>query len=466
MSDALTPTPPVEPPPPTEQDGVADELAEASAFDEALNLGAAEPEVTPEAEEDNRWREAAREILSGRLAVAFGAVILAFLVGSLLIVFTNSNVQAAMGGDGNFFSAAGSAIIDAYDALIRGSIWNWQGRNFNAQILPLTRTLRHATPLIAAGLGVAVTFKAGLFNIGGRGQMIFGAIGSGWLAFGLRDAGIPFPLHLLICIIGGMLAGALWGALAGFLKAKTGAHEVIVTIMLNFVAYHLLQYLLATPGLMQDPARFDPITPPIPGSARLPALYSDLNWGFVISLLLVAACWWLLNRSTAGFAFRAVGENPRAAKVAGINVARTTVIVFAVSGALIGFAGAHQVLDPASPGGFGDTIDGGIGFDAITVALLGGSSPVGVLFAGILFGAFRAGGVPMQAQVGVPAEIATIIQILIVMFIAAPPLVRAIFRLPQPSQAAKAKKDARKTQKTITKAARLTAKNNEEVVSE
>ncbi|MCL1899912.1 MAG: ABC transporter permease [Promicromonosporaceae bacterium] len=437
-------------------DGNLYEQAAAPAMTEdALLAAIADGSLTPEAptapdgEPDTRWKDAAREILSSTPLMAVGAVLLAFLVGSLMIVFT------------------GGSITEAYTALIRGSLWN---SNLDNPIVPLTRTLRFATPMIAAGLGIAVTFKAGLFNIGGRGQMIFGAIGAGWLGFGLRDAGLPSFLHLIIVIIGGMLAGALWGALAGLLKAKTGAHEVIVTIMLNFVAYSFLQYLLAAPGAwplqgaMRDPAQAIPLTPNIPDSARLPRLFLETNWGFVIALLLVAMCWWLLYRSTTGFAFRAVGENPRAARVAGISVARSTIVAFAVSGALIGFAGVHQVLDPGRSGGFADTIDGGIGFDAITVALLGASHPVGVLFAGILFGAFRSGGVTMQSEAGVPAEIATIIQILIVMFIAAPPLVRAIFRLPQPSVLAKAKKAEAKAAKQAAKAALITEDaTNEEV---
>jgi simple sugar transport system permease protein len=405
--------------------------------------------------DDNRWRDAAREILAGRPAVAVGALILALIAGSVMIAFTNSDVREASGWffarPGDTLTALGRAMGGAYGQLIRGSIWNWQATSFTAQIRPLMNTFDNATPLIAAGLGVAVTFRAGLFNIGGRGQMLAAAIAAGWVGFGIP--GIPFPLHLILCIIAGALAGALWGGIAGFLKAKTGAHEVIATIMLNYVGYYLLQYLLATPGLLQAPGSPNPITPATPESAQLPALFGrqfTVDWGFPLALLAVVFCWWLLNRSSLGFTFRAVGENPRAARVAGIDVARATTIVFMVGGALMGLAGAQQVLGTVTTG-FTDGIDGGIGFDAITVALLGGSQPVGVLFAGLLFGAFKAGGSAMQAGQGIPVEIVSVIQSLIVLFIAAPPLVRAIFRLPQPSQLAAARKAGKAARKETDK---------------
>jgi simple sugar transport system permease protein len=217
---------------------------------------------------------------------------------------------------------------------------------------------------------------------------------------------------------------------------------VIVTIMLNYVAFYLISYFLATPGLLQAPGSANPKTPPTPESAQLPRLLGDqfnLTWGFVLALLAVVGVWWLLNRSSTGFVFRAVGENPRAARVAGIDTGRATVSSMLVAGGLVGLAGASQVLGGVTTG-FGSDIDAGIGFDAITVALLGGSSPWGVLAAGILFGAFKAGGTTMQAAEGVPSDIVLVVQSLIVLFIAAPPLVRAIFRLPDPTRRRAAKK--------------------------
>ena len=413
--------------------------------------------------DDGRWKDAVREIFSASPWVALGSLVLAFLVGSIMIAFTDSAVQEAAGWffsrPGDTFAALGSAIGNAYSQLFQGAIFNFaffERGGFLEGIRPLMSTLGTATPLIAAGLGVAVSFRAGLFNIGGRGQMIFAAMVSGWLGFTLT--GIPFPLLLIICLLAGMLAGSLWAGLAGYLKAKTGAHEVIATIMLNYVAFYFLQWTLAPGGFLRGD-RGTPISNPVQADAAFPRLFGQrytVTWAFVLSLLAVVFCWWLLNRSSMGFAFRAIGENSRAAKVAGINVQRTTVAAMMVAGLLIGLAGVQQVLGPLASQGFGDGVDAGIGFDAITVALLGSSQPVGVMLAGLLFGAFNEGGRAMQAGAGINISVVSVIQSLIVLFIAAPPLVRAIFRLPQPSQVAAARKAEAKQ---VAAAAKREAKN-------
>lgn len=393
---------------------------------------------------ESRLAKALQQTMSSPWTVSLGAVLLAVLAGSIMIAFTNEGVQDAstyfFARPGDTLVALGQAIGGAYAALFRGSVVNLQATDFVTAIRPLTETLTYATPLIAAGLGVALAFRAGLFNIGGQGQMLVAAAAAGWVGFGV--SGVPFPLHLLMALVAGIAAGALWAGLAGLLKARTGAHEVIVTIMLNYVAFYLIAYLLATPGLLQAPGSSNPKTPPTPESAQLPPLLGDrfnLTWGFVLALLAVVGVWWLLNRSSAGFSFRAVGENPRAARVAGIDTGRATVSSMLVAGGLVGLAGASQVLGGVTTG-FSSDIDAGIGFDAITVALLGGSNPWGVLAAGILFGAFKAGGTTMQAAEGVPSDIVLVVQSLIVLFIAAPPLVRAIFRLPDPHRRQAAKK--------------------------
>jgi ABC-type uncharacterized transport system permease subunit len=393
---------------------------------------------------ESRLAKALQQTMSSSWTVSVGAVLLAVVAGSIMIAFTNEGVKEAstyfFARPGDTFVALGQAIGGAYSALFRGSVVNLQAPDLVTAIRPLTETLSYATPLIAAGLGVALAFRAGLFNIGGQGQMLVAAAAAGWVGFGV--SGVPFPLHLLMALVAGIAAGALWAGLAGLLKARTGAHEVIVTIMLNYVAFYLISYFLATPGLLQAPGSNNPKTPPTPESAQLPSLLGDrfnLTWGFVLALLAVVGVWWLLNRSSTGFAFRAVGENPRAARVAGIDTGRATVSSMLVAGGLVGLAGASQVLGGVTTG-FSSDIDAGIGFDAITVALLGGSSPWGVLAAGILFGAFKAGGTTMQAAEGVPSDIVLVVQSLIVLFIAAPPLVRAIFRLPDPNRRRAAKK--------------------------
>ncbi|PRZ07725.1 nucleoside ABC transporter membrane protein [Isoptericola sp. CG 20/1183] len=419
---------------PAAEPGLAEELQQ----ERARETGPADQES------DDRWQDALRRIASGGWAVSLGAVLLAVLAGSLMIVVTDEAVQDAAGyffsRPADTFAAVGQAVGGAYSALFQGAVYNFRADTFAAGIRPLTQTLTNATPLIAAGLGVAIAFKAGLLNIGGQGQMLMAASAAGWIGFGVT--GLPFPLHLIVAVVAGMLAGALWAGIAGLLKARTGAHEVIVTIMLNYVAYYLLSYFLATPGLMQAPGSGNPRTPPMQESAILPPLLGErypLHWGFVLALVAVAVVWWILNRSAVGFSYRAVGENARAARVAGIDVSRATVSVMLVAGALVGLAGVSQVLGTSTTG-FGADIDAGIGFDAITVALLGNSNPIGVLGAGILFGAFKAGGSAMQAAEGIPIEIVLVVQSLIVLFIAAPPLVRAIFRLPQPGKAPKKKR--------------------------
>ena len=250
---------------------------------------------------------------------------------------------------------------------------------------------------------------------------------------------LPIGLHLVIALVAGVIAGGIWAGIAGLLKARTGAHEVILTIMLNHIAFYLLAWMLATRGILQAPGSSNPKTAAMQDTAVLPQLLGDrfnLHAGFILALIAVAFTWWLLERSSLGFRLRAVGENPHAARTAGISVGGSYVVVMLIAGGLVGLAGVTQVLGTVT-NGFGGDIDAGMGFDAITVALLGRSSPIGILFAGLLFGAFKAGGFWMQADQQVPNEVVLVVQSLIVLFIAAPPLVRAIFRLPQPGARAR-----------------------------
>ncbi|PRB13915.1 ABC transporter permease [Microbacterium sp. MYb62] len=385
----------------------------------------------------SRWRGALQQIVTGNGIISVLAVLIAVVVGSIMIAATNEDVQAAAGyffaRPGDMIAAVWSSVSGAYAALFRGAIYNFNADDFATGIRPLTETLKFATPLIAAGLGVGLAFRAGLFNIGGQGQMLMAAAAGGYVA---TKIDLPFPLHLIAAVIAGMLAAALWAGIAGLLKARTGAHEVITTIMLNHIAVYLLAWMLATQGILQAPGSNNPKTAPMPDSAVLPLLLGDsykLHYGFLIALAAVAFAWWLLERSSLGFRFRAVGENPAAARVAGIDVGGVYLTVMLIAGALVGIAGVSQILGTETSG-FGGGIDAGIGFDAITVALLGRSSPLGILGAGLLFGAFKTGGFTMQSSQGIPIEIVLVVQSLIVLFIAAPPLVRAMFGLPQPGQ--------------------------------
>ena len=421
---------------PPKNDKASEKIAPAkvpdSTVEETLEAGQT-PAV--EAPEQSRWRVAAKQVAGGSAAISVLAVFLALIVGAIMIAATDDAVTEAAGyffsRPSDFLKAAWKAISGAYSSLFQGSIFNFRVDGFAAGIKPLTDTLNFATPLIAAGLGVALAFRVGLFNIGARGQIIIAAIFSGFVGFNLH---LPYGLHLIVAIIAGIAGGAIWGGIVGLLRARTGAHEVITTIMLNYVAFYLLVYLLKTP-VLQQPGSSNPKTPPIDATAILPKILGPsyaLHLGFILVIAATAFVWWLLNRSALGFQFRAVGENPHAARVAGMNVKNLYLYAMLIAGGLAGLAGVSQVLGSVTTG-FSSGVDAGIGFDAITVALLGRSRPWGVFFAGILFGALKAGGFAMQAQEGVPIDIILVVQSVIVLLIAAPPLVRAVFHLPQPS---------------------------------
>jgi simple sugar transport system permease protein len=332
------------------------------------------------------------------------AVVAALVLGALTMLATE--VEPA-------------TIVKSYVALVRGSLGS-----MNA----LSETLTAATPLVLAGLGMALGFRAGLFNIGAEGQVLVGGMAAAIAGFSLP--GMPMFLHLPLALLAGALAGALYASIAGWLKASTGAHEVITTIMLNLSSYLLIDYMLRL-SWIQRPGRSDPISNSVLSSAELPRLLSwidpnlRVHGGLFLMLVLVAFVYWLLFKSTLGFEFRASGESPDAARYAGMRANLIIVTVMALAGALAGLAGANQVLGVlgrVSPG-----FSAGIGFNAISVALLGRSHPIGVLVAGLLFGALEAGGRQMQVDAGVSLDLISIIQALIIAFIAAPLLVRAIF---------------------------------------
>ena len=371
-----------------------------------------------------------KEILSTSATRAFLSILMGFLVGAVFMVVASEDVGEAFdsGGFLDAIQAALRTVADGYSALFRGSIFNTRADDLATALRPLTETLRFAGPLIAAGLGISLGFRVGLFNIGGNGQMVFGILWATWISTRVE---LPFVVHVVVAVVVAILGAALWGALVGFLKAQTGAHEVILTIMLNYVAIGLFTWFIRSPNLLQQEAAGGTPKSDAPAvSAQLPALVPDvytLHWGFLLALLAVGAYWWLMERSAIGYRFRMVGYNPDAARTAGISVERTYVWAMAASAAFVGVAGANQAL--GTQVGYTETVHAGIGFDGITVALLGGGNAVGILFAGLLFGAFKAGDPQMQVT-GISPEVLGIVQGAIVLFIAAPPLVRAIFRLP------------------------------------
>jgi len=365
----------------------------------------------------------------GSWLVTVFAVIGALLVGAVLIVIGDEASRASAGYffsyPWDFFGNVWYSVRDAYLALLQGAVYN-PNLSGTAALRPISETLVNATPLILAGLAVALSFRVGLFNIGAQGQIILGAIFAAWVGFTLH---LPIVLHVIVAVLGGLLGGAVWGGLVGWLKARTGAHEVITTIMLNYVAVNLLGYLLTVSWFQRQPAT-QAISTSVDDSARLPHLLGSglrVHAGLLLAIAAAIGVWWLFERSRLGFRLRAVGANPNAARTAGMAVGRLQIVSMALAGGLAGLAGASQVLGVT--GSVAGSVAGDIGFDAITVALLGRNNPYGVIAAGLLFGGMRAGAVQMQSVTGVPVDLVGVLQAMVVLFIAAPALVRSVFRL-------------------------------------
>ena len=416
----------------------------STATDPAASPPAKPPANTPASsggtdgapESGKRRRGFVGWLLNGNsVVVTICAFILAMLIGGLLMAATDAQTQHAASYFFQYpwdtFTNAFWAAVEGYTAMFQGAIYNpniADNGTLAGYLGPISETLTNATPLILGGLSVGLAFRAGLFNIGGQGQVILGAICAGYVGFAWH---LPVVVHLLVALLAGIVGGAVWGGIVGWLKARTGAHEVITTIMLNYVAFFLLAYLLSVPGF-QAPPYGQAISNTVDANATLPPFFGTasglrVHAGLVVAVLATIFCSWLLNRSTLGFRLRAVGANQFAARTAGMSVERSFVTVMVIAGALAGLAGCCQILGTNSA--ITGDIDAGIGFDAITVALLGRAKPWPTVLAAILFGALHAGGTQMQSSTGTPVELAQIIQSLIVLFIAAPALIRTVFRI-------------------------------------
>jgi len=374
------------------------------------------------------------------LAIPLLSIFTALLIGGLVIIFTDQAVYAALRA-GNVVEALVVGLRNlrtAYVALYQGAfgdpvgIWEAIGSWLSGEgIKPLLSALRgpsdsmtQSVPYIFAGLAVALGFRAGLFNIGAEGQ-----IGIGWIAaviVGFSFTGLPMVIHLPLAILAGAVAGGLWSAIAGFLRARTGAHEVITTIMLNYVSFRLSEWLLCGPlEYTQGTCRTQEVAP----SAYLPRFLAHpvtVHWGFVLALAAAVITGWFLFKTTWGYELRTVGANPHAARYGGMSVPKTYVLAMFLSGCLAGLAGVSQGLGITRNVALG--FRAGYGFDAIALALLGKSHPTGVVAAAIIFGVLRAGAARMQSVAGVPTEIVQIVQALVIVFIAAPAIIRAIYR--------------------------------------
>lgn len=322
---------------------------------------------------------------------------------------------------------SGDAPIEAYRGLIEGAFGSPRA---------WATTVRRMTPLILTGLSVAFALKAGLLNIGAAGQFLLGTICS--VAVGVNFEGLPMVIHLPLALLAGILGGMFWGAIPGLLKVFTGAHEVIVTIMLNYVAANFVGWTVYAggtqgqrPGPLWDPtAGAISETPDVFASAQIPWIFGPpyrVHWGVVLALLTAVVIWWLIYKTIFGFELRTVGQNMKAARYAGMRVNWSIVLAMSIAGGLAGLAGGIETLGFNHK--FAPEFGGGVGFDGITVALLGQTHPLGVVMAAFLFGALNAGAARMQFESGVSADIIQVIQALVLTFVAAPTIIRSFFRL-------------------------------------
>lgn len=408
------------------------------------------------------------------------ATLMAFIGGGLIIWVTSGSL---------------GTVVAAYQGMINGAFFETRA---------FTETLVAMTPYVFLGLGLAIGFKAGLFNIGVEGQFYIGAISAVWAGVLFPD--LPAFLHLPLVLLAGALGGAIWAGIPGLLKARTGAHEVITTMMMNYIAFRLTEYLVSDPlrdphssavqtlrvapnaelwSLWQIPEKLsDPLnalgvaiffmviglfvarwiigrrgfrerfaTPAqqrmailgiaaaiglvvflaLPPLSRLWWPFSDqydrLHIGFIIALAAAAGVWWLMFKTTLGFEMRMVGANPDAARYAGINISRNIVITMALSGALAGLAGTGEALGVISCRCLPLFFSSGYGFDSIALALLAKNNPIGIVLAAFLFGAMRNGADLMELNSGVSKYVISTIQALVLLFVAAPAMVRYLLRM-------------------------------------
>jgi simple sugar transport system permease protein len=374
------------------------------------------------------------------LAVPALAIFTGLVLGGLIIIFTTpSFYQAWSESVVEGLKEAWNIIVTAYSALFTGAfgspakmiaaIQSGDMAEVRKAFYPFFESLVAATPYIFGGLAVALGFRAGLFNIGAEGQIFMGAIFSAFV--GYSTTGLPTIIHLPLAILAGALGGGIWGFIPGWLKAKTGGHEVINTIMLNYIAFRLSDWLLTGP--MKRPGTPNPVSPTIMDSAKLTRFFDApirFHLGFFIALFFAWLVYWFLFKTKWGFDLRAVGSNPNAARYAGMVVSFMIMLAMTLSGALAGLAGSNEVLGLNY--NLAMAFSSGYGFDSIALALLGKSHPLGVVLASLLFGALRNGATAMQLKADIPIDIISVLQAFILVFIAAPAIIRTLYRLKAP----------------------------------
>ncbi len=380
------------------------------------------------------------------LVIPLLALFSALVIGAIFILVTDPTILSAWANffrdPGNALSLSWKTISTAYSALFAGAIGSpadmvagiksYFASGDTSQLLnafyPISESLVASTPYIFAGLAVALGFKCNLFNIGAEGQIYVGALVAAFVGYSV--VGLPWFIHMPLTFLAGALAGAIWGGIPGLLKARTGAHEVINTMMMNYIAFRLADFLLTGPMKRGGAQGFIPISPTIDSSAYFPQLFPDplrVHMGFLVAILVAVALWWVLTKTTVGFEIRTTGANSRAARYAGISVSKTIVITMALSGALAAMAGAGEVMGVNH--NLAQGFSPGYGFDSIALALLGGGNPIGVVFSALLFGSLRNGATKMQSLAGIPIDIISVLQAVIIMFVAAPAIIRWLYHL-------------------------------------
>jgi simple sugar transport system permease protein len=395
-----------------------------------------------------------------RAAIPALSVITALIVGAIVIILTDFDALSKLGSDPvrallsidtvdgqTVFGGALGGVINAYSALLTGAFGDpdrfqtafatGNPRDLASAIRPITETLVASMPYIFAGLAIAISFRAGMFNIGGNGQIILGALGATMVVIGLNGK-LPAPLLLVLGILGATAVGAFWGFIPGFLKARTGAHEVITTIMMNYIAALIVFFSLqGTNNWLRAPGSTSPVSKPMSSIVDVPNLITlpniRLDWGFIVALLMAVAVSWLLFRTTKGFELRAAGFNPTAARYAGMSAGGSMMLAMSLSGGLCGMAGGFIVI--GTVGQLSLDLHGNVGFNAIALALLAGLRPSGVVMAALLFGALTNGGKLMGVQSGIPFDLLSFIMAIVIMFVAAPGLIRSIWRIKPPKVA-------------------------------
>ena len=389
-------------------------------------------ELAPDLSGASRRRRITQTLLIPLLAILSGLIL-----GAVFIVFTSAEFYAALSQSLWLGIKTGFSIVaQTYGAWWKGAFGNFGDllayfqtgdiKDLYKFFYPISEGLTTSTPYIFGGLSVALAFRAGMFNIGAEGQIYLGAAFAAYVGYSIT--GLPWFIHIPLAFMAGALGGFLWGFIPGFLKARTGAHEVITTIMLNYTAFRLVEWLLNDP--MKRPGSINPISPFIEESAKLPRLFAEplrLHLGFFVALGMAYVVYWFLWKTKWGFDFRAVGSNPNASRYAGMKVALVMTLSMAFAGALAGMAGGNEVLGVNF--NLAPAFSSGYGFDSIAIALLGGNHPLGVVLAALLFGFMRSGATSMMLATGIPIDIVSILQALILAFVAAPGIIRTIYRL-------------------------------------